>query len=762
MAYDIGPRIGIDGEAEFRRSIQQVSQNIKTLGSEMGAVTAQFAQNADSQEAVTAKSKVLTKEIAAQKEKLRLQQEALDAATAKFGEADERTQKWARAVNESTRDLANMENQLKETNDQLKNTGISLDGIGEKLKTGLAAAAKAGAAAVAAAGAAVVSLTKASLDSYAEYEQLIGGVETLFADSNAKVVAYAQDAYKTAGLSANEYMETVTSFSASLLQSLGGDTSKAADIANQAITDMSDNANKMGTSMESIQNAYQGFAKANYTMLDNLKLGYGGTKEEMQRLLEDAGKLAGTEFDLSSFADIVEAIHVIQTEMGITGTTAKEASTTIQGSASAMKSAWTNLLTGISDEGQNLDDLINKLVDSVVTFGSNVIPRVEQILSGIGQLVTELAPIIAQELPKMIVQIMPSMIEAVVQLLSGFGSALLQYAPMLRDYALGLMDNLSDYLRENLPALISAGLDAVSSFASSLRENVGLIVDAAISLALSLAQGLADSIPDIVAKVPEIISNIAGAINDNAPKIFAAAVQIIGTLILGLLESIPTIVANLPKIISAIVDVFTAFNWVNLGGSIIKALGSGISGMGTFVGNAAKQIAESVKGGIKTLPAALKQIGKDAVTGLWNGIKGMLDWLKGKIKELASSILGSMKSALGIHSPSTVMRDEVGKYLAQGVGVGFMGEMSAVQRRINSSMAELTANAAIVPDLGTGPHPSASASGGFAASGVDIATAIREALDGAAVYMDGHKVGRLVTARQQSNERAMGATLSPV
>lgn len=761
MAYDIGPKIGIDGEAEFRKSLQQVSQNIKTLGSEMGAVTAQFSRNADSQEALTAKSKVLTKEIDAQKAKLQLQQEALAQATEKFGEADERTQKWQRAVNEATRDLANMENELKDTNDQLKDTGISLDGIGDKLKAGLAAAAKAGAAAVAAASAAVVSLTKASLDAYAEYEQLVGGVETLFQDSNATVIAYAQDAYKTAGLSANEYMETVTSFSASLLQSLGGDTEKAANVADQAITAMSDNANKMGTSMESIQNAYQGFAKQNYTMLDNLKLGYGGTKEEMERLLEDAGKLAGTKFDLSSFADVVEAIYVVQTKMGITGATAQEAITTIQGSANAMKSAWTNLVTGIADKNANIDKLIGNLVDSVVTFSNNVIPRVEQILKGIGQMVAKLAPIIVQEIPKIVVQVLPSFADAVIQLLSSFADVLLQYAPMLRDAALDLLTNLAGYLRENLPAMISAGLDAVSGFASALRENVGLLVDAALELAKSLAQGLADGIPAIIEKVPEIVSNIANTINDNAPKILAAGIEIIVTLGKGLLAAIPTLIANLPQIISAIVDVITAFNWVNLGSSIIKGLGNGIKNMGSFAKDSAGKIVTTIKTEIKTLPNVLKQIGKDAVTGLWNGISGMLDWLKSKIKELASSILGSMKSALGIHSPSTVMRDQVGKYLAQGVGVGFVDEMSAVQRRINSSMAELTASVEETSGAGRTVRI-AGQSAGNTAGASDLAAAVREALNGAAVYMDGRKVGRLVTAQQRMNERALGGTLTPV
>lgn len=265
------------------------------------------------------------------------------------------------------------------------------------------------AAGMAVGGAALVAIGKQAVESYAEYEQLAGGVETLFKESADTVMQYAQNAYKTAGLSANEYMETVTSFSASLLQSLGGDTAKAAKLADLAITDMSDNANKMGTSMEAIQNAYNGFSKQNYTMLDNLKLGFGGTKEEMQRLLDEAEKLSGIKYDISSYADIVEAIHVIQTEMGITGTTAREASTTIQGSITSMKSAWKNLLTGLADENQNLEELFGQLVDSVVIVASNIIPRIQKLLPRLVSAVVQMAQLLAAELPAIVKSVMTSL-----------------------------------------------------------------------------------------------------------------------------------------------------------------------------------------------------------------------------------------------------------------------------------------------------------------------------------------------------------------
>ena len=263
----------------------------------------------------------------------------------------------------------------------------------------------------------MVALGTNAVKSYAEYEQLVGGVETLFKDSQGIVMDYANNAYKTAGLSANEYMDTVTSFSASLLQSLDGDTTAAAEKANVAITDMSDNANKMGTNMQDIQNAYQGVAKQNYTMLDNLKLGYGGTKEEMSRLLEEASKISGIKYDISSYADIIDAIHVVQEEMDITGTTAKEASTTIEGSVNMTKSAWSNLVTGIADDNQDFNVLVDNFVTSASTAITNILPRIEIAINGIGTLIETLLPIIVNRIPEIINTVLPKLITSGMNML---------------------------------------------------------------------------------------------------------------------------------------------------------------------------------------------------------------------------------------------------------------------------------------------------------------------------------------------------------
>ena len=366
-----------------------------------------------------------------------------------------------------------------------------------KLKSGLVTAAKVGAAAVAAAGTAIVAIGKQAIEQYAEYEQLVGGVETLFKQSSDTVMKYAENAYKTAGLSANKYMSTVTSFSASLLQSLGGDTEAAAKYADMAITDMSDNANKMGTSMEMIQNAYQGFAKQNYTMLDNLKLGYGGTKEEMQRLLEDAEKISGIEYDISSYADIVDAIHVVQTEMEITGTTAKEASTTIQGSLASMKGAWQNLLTGVADDNANFEVLVSNFVDSLVGVGANIIPRINIVIQGLTQLITEASQTIIPLAVETLLQNLPAIVSAGMDLIMALVNGILDNIDLLIDCTLELIDVVVNKLIENLPKLIDGG----------------------IRLIIALGRGLIEAIPQLVDKIPEIITAIIEGFASGASRI---------------------------------------------------------------------------------------------------------------------------------------------------------------------------------------------------------------------------------------------------
>ena len=606
------------------------------------------------------------------------------------------------------------------------------------------AAAKIATAAITAGATAVGILTKAAVSSYADYEQLVGGIDTLFKDSSKKVMDYANNAYKTAGLSANQYMETVTSFSASLLQSLGNDTAKAAEYGNMAVTDMSDNANKMGTAMETIIATYQSLSRGNYAMLDNLKLGYGGTKEEMERLIADAAKLDSTvKANDMSFSNMVKAIHAVQTEMGITGTTAKEASTTIQGSVASMKASWNNLLVGVAGGSQNMKQLVTNFSDSLKTVGSNLLPVIQTTLSGLGQLIQELLPPMLQQIPKLLQSILPDLLASAVQLVTQVFSALGQAIPELLNIFVNtllpmvtnLLTQIGDSIGQNLPLLIDRVLNFLLDFTARLRENAGQFIDAGLHLILKLGEGIANALPDLIAKVPTIVSNIAGIINDNAPKLITTAIKLIATLAKGLIQAIPDLVANIPKIIKAIVDVFLAYNWVKLGKNLITKLKDGISNMAGKVKEAAGKIKDAVVNAIKALPSKLYnlaksavgklvsilkhtarirdaasaikneivrvlsklpdkllEIGKNLVKGLWNGIKNAKEWVLEKIKGFGKSILDGIKGIFGIHSPSKETEYD-GKMLALGLVQGIK-KNTKYAKKSAAEMAQVVLDAA--------------------------------------------------------------------
>lgn len=563
-----------------------------------------------------------------------------------------------------------------------------------KIGSAVSTAVKASAAAVGAASAGVAALGTACINAYADYEQLVGGVETLFKDSADTIQTYADNAYKTAGLSANEYMETVTSFSASLLQSLDGDTEKAAAAADLAITDMADNANKMGTAMESIQNAYQGFAKQNYTMLDNLKLGYGGTKEEMQRLLADAEKLSGVKYDLSSYADIVEAIHVIQTEMGITGTTAKEASTTIQGSVASMKAAWANLMVGMADDTQNFDMLLSNFIESIGTVADNLLPRIGVVIEGMGKLVAGLAPEIASALPTLTNELLPNLVELGVQSISALvqgiqengdslaagalsivgtlAEGIAELLPMVADTAASLVVSLADGLTESLPDIIPIAIETISTLVENLTENANTIIDAGIQIILALGEGLIAALPQLIETVPQIVINIANVINDNAPKLVDTALYLITRLAVGLVQAIPTLVANIPKIIEAIVDAFMAFQWLNLGKQLIDGVANGVKKAGESMATAAKNTFSKFKSKLVGVEVAseLKNIGKHIIDGIVGGIKNSLSKIANIAGKIKDTLLSKLKGLFRIASPSKLMKEEVGAHIGEGIAVG--------------------------------------------------------------------------------------------
>ena len=577
----------------------------------------------------------------------------------------------------------------------------------------------------------LVNLGKEAIKNYADYEQLVGGVETLFKDSANVVEEYANNAYKTAGLSANEYMETVTSFSASLLQSLDGDTAKVAEVSNMAVTDMADNANKMGTNISMIQSAYQGFAKQNYTMLDNLKLGYGGTKTEMERLLADAEKISGVKYDIKNLNDVYQAIHVIQKEMDISGysteqlqeklknmslseaeltkvakdmgisyedamkkmkdgtlttkdaqvllgTTAREASVTISGSANAMKSAWQNLLTGIADDNANFESLIGNFVDSILTFADNIVPRIEATMDGLVNLilgvadtllpkVLDIAVNLVQNLVAGISNNIGSLMSAINQVITTVLNALISMLPQILQTGIQIIVSLITGIAQQLPTLIPQIVEAVILMVDTLIDNIDLIIDAGIQLIIGLADGLIQALPILIDKIPVIIDKLINAIIENLPKIIEMGITLIIKLAEGLIKAIPQLISKVPQIITSLLNAIT-------GGGFSKMLQAG------------KDLLNKVKDGIASGISKIADVGKNLVQGLWNGINNAKDWVLGKIKGFGKSILNGIKSFFGIHSPSTVFKDEIGSNLALGIGEGFEDEMKNVSDMMDEAI----------------------------------------------------------------------------
>lgn len=421
--------------------------------------------------------------------------------------------------------------------------GSAASTVGKGIFTVATNVAKVSVAATTAGAAAVSTLTGLAINSYADYEQLVGGVETLYKTSADKVRQYAADAYKTAGLSANEYMNTATTFAAALVSSLGGDTEQAAELANTAISDMSDNANKMGTNISSIQDAYNGFAKQNYTMLDNLKLGYGGTKTEMERLIDDANKLnaaqgKATNYTIDSYADVVSAIHDVQNAMGITGTTAKEASTTIQGSINATKSAWSNLVTGIADDNANFEQLISNFVDSATTAASNIIPRIEVALNGAAKLIESLVPPIMAELPSLIETVLPQLAQSAVNIVQTLVTGISANAAQLIDSAIQIITVLCNGIYQMLPTVAQSALEIVLTMVSKLNENLPQMLDTAGQMLIAFVKGVSEHLPDVMLAAASIVETLLTYFVQHLPDIVTGAMQMGDTVIDGIIDGI--------------------------------------------------------------------------------------------------------------------------------------------------------------------------------------------------------------------------------
>ena len=694
-----GGSVKLTGESEYQKALRGISDNLKVLNSEMKVVTSQYDKNDKSQEKLNATSEVLNKKIEEQKSKINVLKSALADAERETGKNSDTTKKWQVQLNNAEAELNDMNKELKDQHKHLDESGEKALKLGDIIKAnliseGIIAGIKGLGKAIGAVGSAFIDVGKQAVASYAQYEQLVGGVETLFGESSAKVQEYASNAFKTSGMSANQYMETVTSFSASLIQSLDGDTAQASEVANRAIIDMSDNANKMGTDISMIQNAYQGFAKQNYTMLDNLKLGYGGNKTEMERLIADASKMTDVQKELGitvaegdmSFANIANAISVVQKNMGLMGTTAQEASGTISGSTGSMKSAWANLVTGIADDNADFETLVNNLVESIVGkdgeggFLSNMLPRIETAMNGIVTMVVSLADSLLPQLLPIATNLLTSVVGSVTELmpvlLNTLISTIVEYLPTLVEMGCNLIVSLAQGLGEMMPTLIPQIISALVLMVETMLDNIDLIVDAGIMLILGLAEGLINALPDLIDKIPVIINKLVTAFSNNQPKLLQAGVQLVIQVAGGLIKAIP--------------------NMISAGVNLLEGLFEGLLN-----------------------PSAI-----------WNAVKA-----------LYNGIVGGIKSLFGIHSPSTVFRDEVGKNLALGLGEGF-----------SDTMGEVTAEmaGAVPTSFDTSVNTSVSSSYG---SNYDyIVSAFKQALRDVKVVMNNREMGAFVT---ETMERAV-------
>lgn len=621
-----------------------------------------------------------------------------------------------------------------------------VDKIGDGIKNKLGAAAKAGVAAVAAVGTATIAIGKTALDAYSNYEQLVGGIDTLFKASSGKMQQYAANAYQTAGVSANRYMEISTSFAAALISSLGGNTEAAADMANTAITDMSDNANKMGTSLETVQEAYMSLSRGNYEMLDSLKLGYGGTKSELERLLSDAEKFSAAQgqvrdFSVDSYSDIVEAIHIVQDEMGITGTTAEEAATTIEGSVNMAKAAWDNWLAGLGNEDADMEGLTDQLVGSVAIAGENIIPRVGQIMVSIGQTVAAYAPSVGLYLSNALISVLPESVQGPMRdALAGASEVIGKFAGVFEDNlgpAAGAADSVFSAISSGVTTFSNAVNDLVlpaidqlspafESFFGAIQaaqplfefiaDIIGVALAAAISTAIKLFAGIVEIVAFVITGFEQLYEDISGFVTGvvqfftvDLPNAINALVQWFAQLPGNIAGFLSTVIANVAGWVAQM-----ASNAVNAGALFVSSIAGFLSALpgniaswlsgaiSTVVGwvtqfasnatSAASQFGSKLRSGLEAIPGTLGNIGSNIVQGLVNGVTGAAGKLVGAVKGAVGDAIQGAKNLLGIKSPSRVFR-KIGQYVMQGAALGVDDDAGLLLKSTDDAMRGMISTA---------------------------------------------------------------------
>lgn len=654
--------------------------------------------------------------------------------------------------------------------------GKVVSGFGSTIKKGFALAAKAGVATISAAAAGIGMIVKSSASAYADYEQNIGGIETLFKDNADTVVKYASEAYKTAGISANDYMQNVTSFSASLLQGLGGDTAQAAEIANEAMVDMSDNANKFGTDISSIQNAYQGFAKQNYTMLDNLKLGYGGTQSEMARLINDSGVLgdtmtvtADTVNDVS-FDKIIEAIHKVQTDLDITGTTSKEAATTVSGSLGSVKAAWANLMAGMGDKNADLKNLIKEMVSTVKAFAKNILPVIKQALSGVTTLISELAPDIAAELPQLVSDLLPQLIEAgtqifqalvkgisdnigtitqaVITAITTIATALIQNTGPLVQALATIITTIAQALPTILPDLINAVVEQIPTVIQAVIDCMPTIIDGTIQIVTAIAEALVDNIDLIIDGAVQIIDALAMSLSDSdtAAKLAQSALEIIGTLTMELLKNLPDILAD--GILIAV--------------ELIKGIAQGMVDYFSPVSDALSDMLIDLTDWFSRKWNDFKEWGSDMIQAFIDGIKEKWQSLKDTVCDVASSVkdfLGFSEPDKGPLSNFHTFAPDMMDLFAKGIA----DNEDTITMQFNRSLQPLMDTDIIPPSFSALPEKSVNNSDNDTMNKIItlLETYFPQLAQQGDIYLDGDKITSKVDGklgeRVTSNERRLAS-----
>lgn len=565
--------------------------------------------------------------------------------------------------------------------------------IGDGIKSKLGAAAKVGGAAIAALGTATIAIGKTALDAYSNYEQLVGGIDTLFKASSGKMQQYAANAYRTAGVSANRYMEISTSFAAALVSSLGGNTEAAADMANTAITDMSDNANKMGTSLETVQEAYMSLSRGNYEMLDSLKLGYGGTKSELERLLSDAEKFSAAQgevrdFSVDSYSDIVEAIHIVQDEMGITGTTAEESAATIEGSVNMARAAWGNWLAGLGDGDADMGALTDRLVQSVVQAGSNIVPRMGQIMSALVQTAVRYAPQLGREITGGLSQIDFTQVgrtasDLILMLVDGIAANL----PVLAQAALQIAMALGQGLVANGPQVLAQLGQLLLQLAQYVIAGVPDILDAAMQFFGMILQGVVAYGPQILAALASLLDQLIGQVAAWAGQMLANAVSAAANFLGGLMGGLAALPGRVASCLSGVIS--TVVGWV-----------------AQFASNAvsaASQFGSRLRDGLAAIPGTLGNIGSNIVQGLVNGVTGAAGKLVDAVKGAVGSAIQGAKNLLGIKSPSRVFR-KIGRYAMQGAALGVDDDAGLLLKSTDDAMRGMIStaqDAKYTPDAGS-------------------------------------------------------------